>query len=145
MSPTRRIATILTIATVTLAGAGFALASVGGTTATNAEAAAPAASSEVTTDPAVVRILTRQLSQLDSRSNKLRKLLEGIRGKSQQVSKQTVVARNESSGYNSAPAPAPAPATTQGSDDGYQDDSEDAGDDNESADDNESESESNDD
>ena len=95
MNPTRRIATILTVAAVTLAGAGFALASVGGTTTTDAEAAAPA-STEANTDPAAVRALTRQLSQLDSRSNKLRKLLDDIRGKSQQVSESTVIARTTS-------------------------------------------------
>jgi hypothetical protein len=157
MNPTRRIATILTVATVTLAGAGLALASVGGST-TEAEAAAPAASTDVKTDPAALRALTRQLSLLDSRSNKLSKLLEGIRGKSQQVSRSTVIAGTTASGSDDAPAPAsapaPAPATTQsddsedsyeGDDDEYENESEDESDEHEDeGDEHESESESDD-
>jgi hypothetical protein len=136
MNPTRRLSTILAIATVAIAGAGIALASVGGST-TDASATPVANADAYATDPSEIRSLTRTLSRLDGRSDQLDALLAELRGKSQQVSERgvtTVSVGSSDDGPATAVAPTatdpstPSPAATHDDDDyddGYEDEYED--------------------
>ena len=125
MNPTRRLSTILAIATVAIAGAGIALASVGGSTT---DASATPVADGYATDPSEIRSLTRTLSQLDGRSDRLDALLAELRDKSQQVSERgvtTITAGTYDDGASS-PTPTPSPTATH-DDDEYDDDRYDDG------------------
>jgi hypothetical protein len=108
MNPATRIAAVIGASTLTLAGAGFALATVGQASSASTDAPAETPVAATQQDGPNLNALARELSRLDDRSSHLAALLADTRARADQVA-----ARN-STVVTPATAPA-APSTSSGS------------------------------
>ena len=115
MNPATRIAAVIGASTLTLAGAGFALATVGQASSASTDAPAETPVAATQQDGPNLNALARELSRLDDRSSHLAAQLADTRARADQVS-----ARN-STVVTPATALAP-PSTSSGSSDSTGDD-----------------------
>ena len=110
MNPATRIAAVIGASTLTLAGAGFALATVGQASSASTDVPAETPVAATQHDGPNLNALARELSRLDDRSSHLAALLADTRARADQVA-----ARNSIT-VSTTPATAPAaPSTTSGS------------------------------
>lgn len=119
MNPATRIAAIIGVSTLTLAGAGIALATVGQASSASTDAPAETPVAATQNDGPNLNALARELDRLDDRSSHLAALLAGTRARADQVA-----ARN-STVVTPAEAPA-APSSSSGSSSSGDDDSDDS-------------------
>ncbi len=105
MNPATRIAAIIGVSTLTLAGAGIALATVGQASSASTDAPAETPVAATQNDGPNLNALARELDRLDDRSSHLAALLAGTRARADQVA-----ARN-----STAVTPVTAPAAPSGS------------------------------
>lgn len=153
MNPATRIAAIIGVSTLTLAGAGIALATVGQASSASTDAPAESPVAATQNDGPNLNALARELDRLDDRSSHLAALLAGTRARADQVAARnnTVVvtpvtapaAPSSSSGSSSSAGDDDSDDSSHGStgayqdddrdeaydDDAYEDDSDDDGDD----------------
>ena len=134
MNPATRIAAIIGVSTLTLAGAGIALATVGQASSASTDAPAESPVAATQNDGPNLNALARELDRLDDRSSHLAALLAGTRARADQVAARnsTVVtpaaapaAPSSSSGSSSSAGDDDSDDSSHGSTGAYQDDDRD--------------------
>jgi hypothetical protein len=138
MNPATRIAAIIGASTLTLAGAGFALATVGQASSASTDAPAETPVAATQHDGPNLNALARELSRLDDRSSHLAALLADTRARADQVAARNstvvAVAGSTSSGSSSGSSASTghddsddSDGSSHGSTGSYQDDDRDDG------------------
>lgn len=136
MNPATRIAAVIGASTLTLAGAGFALATVGQASSASTDAPTETPVAATQHDGPNLNALARELSRLDDRSSHLAALLADTRARADQVATRnnTVVvpatapaAPSTSSGSSSSTGHDDSDDSSHGSSGSYQDDDSDEG------------------
>jgi hypothetical protein len=132
MNPATRIAAVIGASTLTLAGAGFALATVGQASSASTDVPAESPVAATQHEGPNLNAMARELSRLDDRSSRLAGLLADTRARADQVAARnsivvtpaTAPATSSSSGSSSSTGHDGSDDSSHGSTGSYQDDSD---------------------